>query len=75
MKRILELNNNVISEDDKSTILEIFPNFEPQSFKENNNGFEYDYFPNDVVITLDSLEKLTEEFNILLTEKSLIIQL
>lgn len=63
MKRTIELSNGVVSSDEKEYIVEIIPDLKKQ-FRQRKNYFEYYYDSLEVDLTLEQIEKLSNEFTI-----------
>ena len=63
MKRIISFKEGVIGGTDKESIVAIFPQLEA-SFRQRKQFFEYYFDETAIEITLEQLEKLTQEFRI-----------
>ena len=63
MKRIIQLSNSVVYGTVKQDIVAILPQLEP-AFRQRQQFFEYYLDETEIVITLDQLDQLSNQFHI-----------
>lgn len=72
MKRIVRFNQGIISEYDKDALVDILPQLE-SSFRQRKQYFEY-YFDNtEVDLSLEDVDRISNNFVVILNYEELII--
>lgn len=72
MKRTIKFQDSIIGGEDKLSIIEILPQLK-DSFRQRKTYFEYYFSEIEIEITLEQLDKLSNEFTIKINFDEIII--
>lgn len=74
MKRKIRLSSGIIGGSDMLSLVEILPQLK-ESFRQRKEFFEYYFDETEVTLSLEDIDKLSNDFEITIGYEELIIQL
>ena len=74
MKRKIRLSSGIIGGPDMLSLVEILPQLK-ESFRQRKEFFEYYFDETEVTLSLEDIDKLSNDFEITIRYEELIIQL
>lgn len=74
MKRIIRFNQGIIGGNEADILINVLPQTE-YSFKQRKQFYEYYFTPVEVELSLEDIDKISNEFIIVLNYEELIINL